>query len=303
MTAPCRHLFGPVPSRRLGRSLGIDLTPRKTCTQDCVFCQVAPTDPLTAERREWVPTDEILAEWDRWKASGGTEDVATLSGSGEPTLHTRFGDILRRIRRTGAPKTALFTNGTLLHLPEVRRGAAEADLVKITLSAPDEETFRRIHRPAPGITLAKLVEGARLFRAGYPGTVWLEIMLLPGWNDAPAQLRALAALARTIRPDAIDLNTAIRPPLAGLRIPPLSPEALAAAAPLFDPPARIPPPPREPDYRLMPDGDLLRLLARHPVALGSVRRAYAAAPAGELPARIARLRLRTESGFLCAPAP
>jgi wyosine [tRNA(Phe)-imidazoG37] synthetase (radical SAM superfamily) len=137
-----RYLFGPVPSRRLGLSLGVDLNPVKVCTENCVFCQVGRTTELTAERREWVPTAEVLAEFDRWAAAGGTADYVTLSGSGEPTMHAGFGEVLRRVQATGRYRTALLSNGSLMWRPEVRRDAAAADVVKVTISAWDEASFR-----------------------------------------------------------------------------------------------------------------------------------------------------------------
>jgi wyosine [tRNA(Phe)-imidazoG37] synthetase (radical SAM superfamily) len=130
-----RYLFGPVPSRRLGLSLGVDLNPAKVCTENCVFCQVGRTTELTLERKEWVPTADVLAEFDRWAAAGNKADYVTLSGSGEPTMHARFGDVLRHVKAAGEFKTAVLSNGSLTFLPEVRRDAAEAGVGKVTLSA------------------------------------------------------------------------------------------------------------------------------------------------------------------------
>ena len=121
-----KYLFGPVLSRRLGRSLGVDLVPFKVCSYDCVYCQLGRTTQHTLERREWVPTSEVVAELEDWAQQGGQADIVTLAGSGEPTLHTGFGEILQTIRRLGDFRSALLTNGSLLHMPEVRTDAARA---------------------------------------------------------------------------------------------------------------------------------------------------------------------------------
>ncbi len=129
-----KHLFGPVPSRRFGRSLGIDLTPFKTCSFDCIFCQLGHTTVLTADRSQHVPLKQVFDELDDWKKNDGVADILTLAGSGEPTLHSGFGEVIEHARSLGLP-VALLTNGSLLHLPEVRKAAAGADIVKVSLSA------------------------------------------------------------------------------------------------------------------------------------------------------------------------
>ena len=146
-----RHVFGPVPSRRFGRSLGVDLTPLKTCSFNCVFCQLGPTPRTTLERREYVPVQSVKNEILRWRDAGGTADYATLSGSGEPTLHSGFGEVLRFLKAELPCSAVLLTNGSLLHLPEVRAAAAEADVAKLSLSAWDDDSFRQINRPHPDL--------------------------------------------------------------------------------------------------------------------------------------------------------
>ena len=263
-----QYLFGPVPSRRLGLSLGVDLNPAKVCTENCVFCQVGRTTELTIERKEWVPLAAVLAEFDRWTAAGNKADYVTLSGSGEPTMHARFGEVLRHAKALGKFKTALLSNGSLLWLPEVRRDAAEADVVKVTLSAWDEESFQRIHRPAAGLTFARLLEGERALRAEFAGKLWVEVMLLPGFNDEPEQVRAMADLARTLQADAIHLNTATRPALAGVELIPVPDAWLRTVAGWFSPPAEIPVfTGKAVSPAAMSDAALIDLLARHPIAV------------------------------------
>ena len=265
---PFRYLFGPVPSRRLGLSLGVDLNPMKICTENCVFCQVGQTTELTAERREWVPTADVLAEFDRWAAAGAKADYVTLSGSGEPTMHAGFGDVLRHVKASGPYRTAVLSNGSLMWIPAVRRDAAEADVVKVTLSAWDEESFRRIHRPAEGLTFARLLEGAQALRGEFRGRLWVEVMLLPGYNDEPRQVRAIAEHVARVGADAVHLNTTTRPAQAGVVVPRVPEAFLRTVAPWFSPVADIPvfsgrtAAPEE-----MSDSELIELLARHPIAV------------------------------------
>ena len=290
-----RYLFGPVPSRRLGLSLGVDLNPLKVCTENCVFCQVAPTTNLTLERREWVPTADVLAEFDRWAAGPARADYVTLSGSGEPTMHVAFGDVLRHVKAAGKFKTAVLSNGSLMWRPEVRRDAAEADVVKVTLSAWDEDSFRRIHRPAAELTFARLLEGERALREEFRGQLWVEVMLLPGYNDAPEQVRAIAERVRTLRPDAVHLNTTTRPALAGVPVP-RAPEAwLRTVAPWFAPAAEIPVfAGRAKTPEATTDAEWLDLLARHPIALD----ALATACGADVPALERRLAPLVAAGQL-----
>ncbi len=266
-----RYLFGPVPSRRLGLSLGVDLNPVKVCTENCVFCQIGRTTELTMARQEWVPTVEVLAEFDRWHAAGRRTDYVTLSGSGEPTMHTGFGEVLRHVKATSSFRTALLSNGSLFWMPEVRRDAAEADVVKVTLSAWDEDSFRRIHRPAEGLMFPRLLEGERMFRNEFAGLLWVEVMLLPGFNDAPAQVKAIAALANSLQANAIHLNTTTRPARAGLKVPRVPEAWLRTVATWFSPEAEIPVfAGRSVSPLDMSDAALLELLARHPLALDAM---------------------------------
>jgi len=237
-SATYKHLFGPVPSRRLGWSLGVDLTPAKTCTLDCVFCQLGRTTVKTTERRDYVSAEEVMGELADWLRRGGSADYITLAGSGEPTLHRQFGAIIERTRALTTIPVALLTNGTLLHLPEVRRAAGKADVVKVTLAAPDETLFGQIHRPCQGVTLEQVLEGGRLLRAEFTGQLWLEIFLLWGVNTTGAEVARLATLARELRPDRVHLNTCVRPPAEDF-VQAVPAERLAELALLFDPLAEV----------------------------------------------------------------
>ncbi len=206
-----KHLFGPVPSRRFGRSLGIDLTPFKTCSFDCIFCQLGHTTVLTADRSQHVPLKQVFDELDDWKKNDGVADILTLAGSGEPTLHSGFGEVIEHARSLGLP-VALLTNGSLLHLPEVRKAAAGADIVKVSLSAWNDESFKAINRPFPEIDFNKLITGERLFRKEFKGRLFVEVFVLQGINSSPGQIADIARIVATLSPDKIQLNTCVRPP-------------------------------------------------------------------------------------------
>ena len=153
-----KHLFGPVPSRRFGRSLGVDLTPYKTCSLDCVFCQLGRTTNKTVTREEYVATDAVIAELDEWLKRDGHADYITLAGSGEPTLHSRFGEILEYIRKKSIIPAVLLTNGTMLQFQEVRDAAACANIVKISLSAWDQASYGWVNRPHQQLRFDQLIE-------------------------------------------------------------------------------------------------------------------------------------------------
>ena len=207
-----KHVYGPVPSRRLGRSLGVDLVPLKTCCLNCVYCQLGPTPVTTIERREYVAADEVVEEVRQRLAEGVPLDYITLAGSGAPTLNSSFGIIAQRIKRFAQVPLALLTNGVLFYLPEVRASCASIDVVIPNLDAGDEATFQRINRPHPGLTLEKHVQGLAALRDEFPGEIWLEVFLLAGINSADSDVQKLKEQIERIRPDRIQLNTAVRPP-------------------------------------------------------------------------------------------
>ena len=232
------YLFGPVPSRRFGRSLGVDLVPAKTCSFDCPFCEVGPTTVDTLERAEYVPTDAVIDEIRRWLAVGGAADVITLAGSGEPTLHVGLGKIIDAIHASCDIPVVLLSNSSLMHLAAVREAAAKADIVKGSLSAWDDLSFHRVNRPTAGLALDSIVAGLREFRKGFTGQLWIEVFLLRGMNDAPEDVAKIAALVESIAPDVVQLNTVVRPPAYG-SAEALPRDELERLATLFTPPAEI----------------------------------------------------------------
>ncbi len=207
-----RYTYGPVPSRRLGRSLGVDLVPLKTCNFNCVYCQLGPTPHTTIERADYVPVEEIVPDVREQLAAGPRPDFVTLSGSGEPTLNASFGEIASAIRGLTDIPIALLTNGGLFHLPEVRAACGAIDLVLPSLDAGDEETFQRINRPHPSLSLDQVVSGLAQLRAEFDGEIWLEVFIVDGLNSSDGHVRSIGACVDRIGPDRVQINTAVRPP-------------------------------------------------------------------------------------------
>jgi len=206
------YLFGPVPSRRLGLSLGVDIVPLKTCTLDCVYCQLAETTEKTVIRKEYVTVESVLNQLKQRLSNGLQADFITFSGSGEPTLNANLGEFIERIKEITNIPVAILTNGTLLYLPDVRADCAKADVVLPSLDAPDEQTFQKINRPHTDISFKNLVSGLCQFRKDFAGRIWLEVFLLEGINTSHRQIKKIADIIKKICPDKIQLNTAVRPP-------------------------------------------------------------------------------------------
>ncbi len=208
-----KHLFGPVPSRRLGMSLGVDLVPKKVCTLDCVYCEVGKTTKLTRERREYIPYNKIIEELDWFFHSSNPDpDYITFSGSGEPTLNSRLGDILSYIKdKKPHIPIAVLTNGTLLYHREVRDSLREADVVLPSLDAGSAEVFQRINRPEENLNIEEIIQGLTLFQQEFKGEIWLELFILPGYNNHHEELNHLKTALARIQPQRVQLNTLDRP--------------------------------------------------------------------------------------------
>ncbi len=208
-------LFGPVNSRRLGRSLGIDLFREKICNLNCVYCEVGPTTVPANRRGLYSPTREILAEITEFCADPhrlAAVDVLTVTAKGEPTLHLDLGVILRHIKSLTDKPVAVLTNGTTLADDEVREALQPADIVVPSLDAVRAESFSKVDRPARGLTVEAIINGLRDFSRAYRGRLWLEILLVRDINDADADIDALLPVLTTLRLDRIQLNTVVRPP-------------------------------------------------------------------------------------------
>jgi len=205
------YVFGPVPSRRLGLSLGVDLIPPKTCTFDCLYCQVGRTTSRTLEPKAFVPVREVVAEIKR-KILKNVPDAITLAGSGEPTLYSEIDQVIASIKKMTKIKVALLTNGALFWKEEIRQRVLKADIIMPTLSSAFDHTFREIHRPHPGLDLATIINGLKMLRQDYKGQIFLEVVFLAGVNDTKREVEALKNLVEQISPEKIQLNTVVRPP-------------------------------------------------------------------------------------------
>lgn len=205
-------VFGPVLSRRLGFSLGVDPIPFKTCTLNCIYCQLGKTTHLTKERKEYIPEELIERNLKEVLFRGKRIDYITLSGSGEPTLNSRIGELIKNIKKLTQIPVVMLTNGTLLREEKVREALLSLDLLLPSLDTAIQGTFEKINRPCPGLKIKEIIEGMVKFRKIYRGEIWLEIMLVKGINDKKKELEALREAIEKICPDKIQLNTPVRPP-------------------------------------------------------------------------------------------
>lgn len=233
-----RRVYGPVPSRRFGLSLGVDLVPKKTCCYDCVYCQLGKTTELTAERTDFYPVEEVLADVKAALDSGPAPDVITLAGSGDPSLYRSIGPLIDSLHELCDIPVVLLTNGALLFDGEVARDALQADILAPSLDAGDQDTFSRINRPHPSIGFVEMIRGLQTVCEKHPGTVRLEVMLVGGQNDSDESIQRIAGQLGPIRADSIDINTPVRPAPGGEAVA-SDEERLETAARAFGPTARI----------------------------------------------------------------
>lgn len=205
-------LFGPVPSRRLGISLGVDLVPMKTCTLNCIYCECGKTSHLTLERKEYVSFEAVKKELTHYLAHHARPDYITFSGSGEPTLNSKIGDVIRFLKdRVPDVPVAVLTNSTLFSQKQVRADIKNALVVIPSLDAATENIFNKINRPSPHLYVDKIIDGLIRFRKEYNGKIWLEVFIIPGMNDTTVELNALKQVIGKIKPDQVHLNTLDRP--------------------------------------------------------------------------------------------
>jgi wyosine [tRNA(Phe)-imidazoG37] synthetase (radical SAM superfamily) len=206
-----RYIFGPVPSRRLGLSLGIDLIPPKTCSFDCLYCQVGRTTCKTLAPRAFVPVDRVVEEL-KERLSETEPDTITLSGSGEPTLHSRIGEVIEAVKEMTEIKVAVLSNGSLFWRKEIRESILKADIILPTVSTASESTFQKIHRPHEKLNIKNIIEGLKRLRQEYSGQLYLEVMILAGINDTGEEVDGLKDVIQQISPEKIQINTVVRPP-------------------------------------------------------------------------------------------
>jgi wyosine [tRNA(Phe)-imidazoG37] synthetase (radical SAM superfamily) len=227
-----KYVFGPVPTRRLGQSLGIDPVPLKTCNWNCVYCQLGRSKPLVNERKNYFPTEDILVEVEKALTShkAGEIDWVTFVGSGETTLHASIGLLIREVKLLTKLPVAVITNGSLLYLPEVRNELSSADVVLPSLDAGNEQLYRNINRPYPTVTFNRLLDGLVQFRKEYTGKLWIEVMLVRGLNDTVEELEEIAGELKRIQPDEIHIVQPTRPPVETWVQPPTEDGLLQACA-------------------------------------------------------------------------
>ncbi len=231
------YVYGPVPSRRLGLSLGLSIVPRKTCTIDCIYCQCGRTTRKTLKRESFFPIEDVLVQV-RESVRGRRIEFLTCSGEGEPTLNRDIGRLVRRLKREFDIPVAVITNSTLLTEPQVRRDLYPADLVVPSLDAADQKVFARVNRGVRSLRIADIIRGLVTFRRYYKGRMWLELMLVKGVNDSPEHLVKLRRAVEEIGPDRVHLNTVVRPP-AEKSAKPMSHDDLEQVRMLFGPKAEI----------------------------------------------------------------
>lgn len=226
-----RYTYGPVPSRRLGRSLGVSIIPRKTCTYSCIYCQLGRTVKYNIRPQSYFSREEISEEIEHKMAETSPECV-TFAGDGEPTLSTDLGWLIERCKKKWSIPVAVITNGCLLHLKEIRDSLRDADIVLPSLDAGDERTFKAVNRPHYSLEFEEMVKGLIAFRKAFSGMLRIEVMLVKGVNDSEHNLRNIRKLAWAIRPDRIDLAVPTRPPAEPWVLPP-GPESLIRARKMF----------------------------------------------------------------------
>lgn len=264
-----KYIYGPLYSRRLGRSLGVDPIPMKTCNWNCVYCQLGRSVPLTNVRKDYVPRERILEELNQTLGILDLRqlDWITIAGSGEPLLLASLGWLIRQIKTRTQIPVAVITNGSLLYLPEVREDLMAADAVLPTVNAGSADIYFRVNRPHPEVTFERFVEGLMRFREAYTGQFWPEVMLIKGFNDSDHAMKAIAMLLAKMRPDRIHINLPIRPAAESWVLPP-DQERIKRAIAIFGPLAQVIHLPQE-QVDISQLGDVLQVIAgivsRHPL--------------------------------------
>ncbi len=206
-----KYFYGPVPSRRLGLSYGVDIVPFKVCTLNCIYCQLGKSTNMTIERKNYGPIEPILAELKEILTEGQKSDFITIAGSGEPTLNSQLGKLIEGIKNITDIPVAILTNGTLFYKEDVRIDCSKADVVMPSLDAGDTKTFQKVNRPHRDINIENLIFGLCAFRNEFAGQIWLEVFLVEGLNTEPEQISKIRNAIEHIRPDKVQLNTAVRP--------------------------------------------------------------------------------------------
>ena len=272
-----KYVFGPISSKRLGQSLGVDLLPPKSCTWNCLYCQLGKTRKFVMERQEFFPREEILEEIRQALIVHTGLDWITFVGSGETMLYKGIGWLIAEVKKLTATPVAVITNGSLFYLPEVRRELLQADAVLPSLNAGTEALHVQIDRPAEGLTFLRHIEGLVAFRSEYKGRLWIEVMLLGGVNDSDEALRDLAAVLKEINPDMVHLVLPSRPAPEQEILLPSDERIERAIAILSEVATVVPPHTGKKDLRSATDllEALTAIISRHPVQQRELHKAVA----------------------------
>lgn len=207
-----KYIYGPVPSRRLGLSLGVSPIPKKTCNYSCIYCQLGRTQKMTNTRQVFFDPDEILKELDRTLAQNIKFDAVTIVGEGEPTLYAGLGTLIREIKKRTDRPLAVISNAALFYQPELQKELMPADIILPSMDAFDEQSFKKINRPHGAIKYKDVRRGLIDFSKNYTGQLWLEIMFLKNINDSDAAIDKYRQLLQQIDYDRLYINTPVRPP-------------------------------------------------------------------------------------------
>jgi wyosine [tRNA(Phe)-imidazoG37] synthetase (radical SAM superfamily) len=267
-----RFVYGPVPSRRLGRSLGVDLVPFKVCSYDCIYCQLGRTKEKTIERKPYVPVGRILDQVHQKLKEGVRPDYITLAGSGEPTLNSEIGSLIHEIKMITEVPIVVLTNGSLLANSQVRESLMEADAILPSLDAYNQEGFETVNRPHPEITFEAMAEGLIAFGKEYPGEIWLEVFILDGINATESDALHFKHWIERVNPLKVHINTAVRPS-AETYARQVPPEELARFCKVLGEKAEVIAPFRgseKHEIQAVVERDLLSLLARRPCTLDDI---------------------------------
>jgi wyosine [tRNA(Phe)-imidazoG37] synthetase (radical SAM superfamily) len=233
-----KMIYGPVPSRRLGISLGVDIIPYKTCSYDCIYCQLGKTTHQTLERKSYIRISSLLDELEEIIGWNDDIDYITFSGSGEPTLNKNIGQMIEEVKKITRIPVAVLTNGSLLWDDKIRVDLSPADLVVPSLDAVSDEVFQRVNRPTKGLGIEKVLDGIKIFCKQFQGKIYLEIMLVKNVNDSEREISKINRFVKDLRLNEIQLNTVVRPPAdPGAR--PLNQEELNKVKALFDPKLKV----------------------------------------------------------------
>lgn len=265
-----KYVFGPVPSRRLGQSLGIDTIPLKTCNWNCIYCQLGRSKPLNNERKDYIPLSEIISEVKNGLASHLQEEIdwVTFVGSGEPTMHAGIGWLIKEVKKFTDIPIAVITNGSLLFLQSVRTALVNADAVLPSLDAGTPQLYKKINRPHPDVPFERFVDGLIAFRHEFKGQLWVEVMLVKGVNDTEAALKDIAKIMKEVQPDKIHIAMPTRPPAEAWVKPP-SEEGIMRATAILGESAQVIHP-KEDRFDLSGSDNLLDaiigIITRHPLS-------------------------------------